>query len=283
VIAEYDGLRMIFVVTVRSQVGIAQTGDLFVISAEADARITAMGEAFFWGFFGGAALLLGAAIAYVWAMPPRVLGAIMAFGSGVLISAVAFELVEEANDTTDGNWAVALGLGLGAIVFFAGDWWIDRRGGADRKSSRPQSEAANGPAILFGTVLDGLPESIVIGLGLIGGQGVSVAMIAAVFLSNLPEAIGATSGLKESGWRPGHLFGMWLGVAIVSGLAALFGYAAFDGASDEVVALVLAFAGGALLTMLVDTMVPESFELNGPVAGLLTTLGFGVAYAISAL
>ncbi len=241
-----------------------------------------MFEAFAWGFVGGAALLIGAAIAYLWDMPERVLGAIMAFGSGVLISAVAFELVDEANRSTDGNWAVAAGLAVGALVFYGGDLMIDRAGGATRKSPRPQESEEGGAAILFGTVLDGIPESIVIGVGLISGQGVSAAMVAAVFLSNLPEAIASTSGLKASGWRAGKLFGMWAAVALVAGLSSLAGFALFDNAPSESIAFVLAFAGGALLTMLIDSMVPESFNLNGPAAGLLTTLGFGIAYAISA-
>ncbi|MGH2958307.1 MAG: ZIP family metal transporter [Solirubrobacterales bacterium] len=242
-----------------------------------------MGAAFFWGFVGGAALLIGALIAYLWDMPAKVLGGIMAFGSGVLVSAVAFELVDEANRTTDGDWAVALGMAVGALVFFAGDWWIDRAGGGKRKSSDPQENDSSGSAILLGTVLDGIPESIVIGFGLIGGGTVSAAMVAAVFISNLPEAIGSTSGLKASGWSAGKLFGMWGAVALVAGLSSMIGFLAFDGASTEAVAFVLAFAGGALLTMLVDTMVPEAFKLNGPVTGLLTTLGFGIAYGISAL
>jgi ZIP family zinc transporter len=242
-----------------------------------------MGAAFLWGFVGGAALIIGAAIAYLWDMPSKILGGIMAFGSGVLISAVAFELVDEANRTTDGDWAVALGLAVGALVFFGGDMWIDRAGGAERKSSEQHGDDSSGSAILLGTILDGIPESIVIGFGLIGGGTVSVAMVAAVFISNLPEAIGSTSGLKASGWSAGRLFGMWTVVAIVSGLASLLGFAAFDGASSEAVAFVLAFAGGALLTMLIDTMVPEAYKLNGAVTGLLTTLGFGIAYAISAL
>lgn len=242
-----------------------------------------MGMAFFWGFVGGAALLLGALIAYLWDMPGKVLGGIMAFGSGVLISAVAFELVDEANTATDGKWAVAVGLAAGALVFFGGDLLIDRAGGKNRKSSKVQGDDSKGSAILFGTILDGIPESIVIGFGLIGGGPVSAAMVAAVFLSNLPEAIGSTSGLRRSGWSARKLFGMWTIVALISGVSSMVGFAAFDGASDEAVAFVLAFAGGALLTMLVDTMVPEAFRLNGAVAGLLSTFGFGVAYAISAV
>jgi ZIP family zinc transporter len=242
-----------------------------------------MGSAFLWGFVGGAALIIGAAIAYLWDMPGKVLGGIMAFGSGVLISAVAFELVDEANRTTDGDWSVALGLAIGALVFFGGDLWIDRAGGSKRKSSEPQGDDSSGSAILLGTILDGIPESIVIGFGLIGGGTVSTAMVAAVFISNLPEAIGSTSGLKASGWGAGKLFGMWTVVALVAGVSSMIGFAAFDNASTEAVAFVLAFAGGALLTMLIDTMVPEAFKLNGAVTGLLATLGFGIAYAISAV
>jgi ZIP family zinc transporter len=240
-------------------------------------------SAFAWGFLGGAALILGAAIAFLWSLPPRLLGGVMAFGAGVLISAVAFELVEEASRTTDGDWSVALGLAIGALVFFFGDLMIDRAGGDRRKSADAQESDEGGAAILLGTILDGIPESIVVGVGLIGGKGVSVAMVAAVFLSNLPEAIASTSGLKATGWTAARLFSMWTAVAVVSGFSALAGYALLDSAPSEAVALVLAFAGGALLTMLVDSMVPEAFRLNGPLAGLLTTLGFGVAYAIGAL
>lgn len=274
---------MFLEVTSESSAIFPQTGtSRAVIRRNREQDIHVFG-AFMWGFLGGAALLIGAAIAYLWAMPSRVLGAIMAFGSGVLISAVAFELVDEANKTTDGNWAVAVGLAAGALTFFAGDWWIDRKGGADRKSADPQTSQEGGAAILLGTILDGIPESIVIGVGLIGGQGVSVAMVAAVFLSNLPEAIGSTSGLKASGWSARRLFAMWVSVAVISGLSALAGFALFDGAPDEAIAFVLAFAGGALLTMLVDSMVPEAYRLAGPATGVITTLGFGIAYAIGAI
>lgn len=239
--------------------------------------------AFLWGSVGGAALLIGAASVYVFDMPPRVLGAIMAFGAGVLVSAVAFELVQEANEATDGDWAVFAGLIAGSVVFFIGDLLIDRMGGAERKSNEPQPEESNGKAILFGTVLDGIPESIVIGLGLVGGGKVSPAMVAAVFLSNLPEAVGSTAGLRASGWKTRTVFGMWGAVAVISGLASMVGFAAFDTASSEAVAFVLAFAGGALLTMLADSMIPDAFKLEQATTGLILTFGFGVAYAISAV
>jgi ZIP family zinc transporter len=242
-----------------------------------------MSASFGWGFFSGCALLLGAWLAWSLSIGRRTLGAIMAFGAGVLVSAVSFELVEKADATTDGDWVIAVGMLLGAITFFWGDTLIDRAGGKHRGRAHPQGGESSGPAILLGTVLDGIPESVVIGVGLVSGGGVSVAMVAAVFLSNLPEAIASTTGLRTSGWCAGRLFGMWLAVAVVAGLASLAGYALLRTAPDELVAGVQAFAAGALLTMIADSMMPQAFAMNGRTAGLLTTLGFGVAYAISAL
>jgi ZIP family zinc transporter len=257
-----------------------------------------MGDAFFWGAFGGAALVLGA-LAAVWLpFDARVVGMVMAIGAGVLISAVAFDLVEEAVDTADGEGAVALGLAAGALTFFAGDAVIDRLGGDDRKRMRGEPPASSNlgsddrkrtrgdpPAssslgIALGAVLDGIPESIVLGVGLLAGGGVSVAFVAAVFISNLPEGLAATTGLVASGWSTARVVALWTGVALVSAVAALIGYGAFDGASSEVLAFVLAFAGGAVLTMLADTMMPEAFAQAGRVAGLCTTAGFAVAFAL---
>jgi ZIP family zinc transporter len=207
----------------------------------------------------------------------------MAFGAGVLISAVAYELVEEAVATYDGREEVALGLVTGSLVFFAGDWWIDRYGGSHRKHSGGRQAEGSGLAIVLGIVLDGIPESLVLGLTVLEAGSVSAALLVAVFLSNLPEALSATAGLASAGWAKARLLGLWLAMMLVSGLAALAGYAVFDSASPSTVAFVLAFAGGAVLTMLADTMMPEAFEHGGKLVGVVTTLGFGLAFAISAL
>jgi len=236
--------------------------------------------AFFWGAVGGAALVIGA-LAAIWFEPGRrVLGAVMAFGAGVLISAVAFDLVEEAFETSAGAGRVASGLFAGALTFFVGDALIDRMGGANRKSSGGEQAEGSGLAIVLGAVLDGIPESIVLGVGLIDGTGVSVPFIAAVFLSNLPEGLAATTGLLRSRWSRAHVLALWGAVALVSALAALLGFVAFDGVSPGTVAFVLSFAGGAILTMLADTMMPEAFENEGRLVGLLTTAGFALAFAL---
>lgn len=240
-----------------------------------------MGAAFLWGLVGGSSLLIGGLIALRFRIGSRLLGLVMAFGAGVLISAVAYELVLEAVDTASGEGGVALGFFCGAIVFFAGDLLIDRHGGHERKRSHGGQGSGSALSIVLGIVLDGIPESIVIGLTLLEGGGVSVAMIAAVFLSNLPEAVAATTGLTRGGWGRARIVGLWTIVMLVSALASFAGYALFGDASPSTVAFVLAFAAGAILTMLADTMMPEAFEQGGKLVGLATAVGFALAFALT--
>jgi len=237
-------------------------------------------ESFLWGAAAASSLLIGALISMRWYLPKRVVGVIMAFGVGVLISAVAFELAEEAFLTAGASVSLAIGLGLGAVTFFIGNIIINRMGGRHRKRLEGNPEST-GKAIVLGTVLDGIPESIVIGLSIVHGGTVSIAMLAAVFLSNLPESIGATSGMRRTGWRRWPLLGMWGLVVLISGLASLAGFSLFQDASADVIAFTLAFSAGALLTMLADTMMPEAYKETGQLAGIVTTLGFGIAFWIS--
>jgi ZIP family zinc transporter len=237
--------------------------------------------AFGWGALAALSLVIGGLIALRWTISTRVLGGIMAFGGGVLISAVAYDLVEEAFDTSNGGGGVGAGLAAGALTFYLGDRWLDSRGAKDRKRSAGPGEDNSAGAIVLGIVLDGVPESIVIGVGLLAGEGVSVAVLAAVFLSNLPEALAATVGLRRGGTSAGRTMALWVVVALVSGLSSALGYGVFDGAAPNVLAFVTAFAGGAVLTMLADTMMPEAYEHAGKSVGLLTTFGFGLAFALS--
>jgi zinc transporter, ZIP family len=254
-------------------------------------------EAAFWGFVGGAALLVGALLGLYLKVGLRVIGLVMAFGAGVLISAVAFELTEEAYRSA-GSSAAALGLAAGSVTFFTGDWLIDRQGGHRRKSpvhggvragsasggskAAGGAAAASGMALVLGALLDGIPESAAIGISLLGGGGVGVAMVAAVFLSNIPESMSATTGLRASGRSTGWILGLWALVVGASTLASVAGYALLGGASEETVAFIQTFAAGAILTMLADTMMPEAVEHAGRLVGLLTVLGFAVAFFISA-
>jgi len=242
-----------------------------------------MGAAFGWGLLAASSLVIGSLVAIWFKISLRVIGLIMGFGAGVLISAVAFDLVEEAASKSSGYGAVAWGLFVGCGVFFGGDWLISRLGGADRKDPTGDQQSGSALAIVLGSVLDGIPESMVIGLTIFSGGKVGAAYLAAVFISNLPEAISSTTGLVSGGWKKSRILWMWIGIAVVSGLASLAGYSLFQNSSPDTVAFVLAFAAGAILTMLADTMMPEAFEHGGKLVGVVTKLGCAVAYAIHTL
>ena len=160
-----------------------------------------MASAFGWGTLAASSLIIGAVVAIRLKISLHAIGLIMAFGSGVLISAVAFDLVEEATNTQSSRWPVLVGIFAGCGTFFGGDLLIDRSGGAERKDAGGDQQGGSALAIVLGTVLDGIPESMVIGLTIFQGGAVGAAYLTAVFISNLPEAISSTAGLVTSGWR----------------------------------------------------------------------------------
>ncbi|HEV7722185.1 MAG TPA: hypothetical protein VGO60_12920 [Iamia sp.] len=237
-------------------------------------------EAGFWGFVGGFALLIGAALGLWLPISTRVIGMIMAFGSGVLVSALAFDLTDEAF-RRGGTASVALGLAGGAVAFFVGDVIVSRRGGGDRKRSGGQQEEGSGSAIVVGALLDGVPESVAIGVTLLDGGGVGVAVVAAVFLSNVPESLSAATGLRKAGRSTGWIMTLWLGVAALTAVSAAAGYGLLGDASPTLIGVIQAFAAGAILAMLASTMLPEAFEDTGPEVGLITVAGFALAFLLS--
>lgn len=236
-------------------------------------------EAALWGLLTAGSLWVGAALAIL-RPAPRWIGLAMAFGSGALIAAVAYELVLEAVATN--VELAALGFACGALVFYGGDWAIDRRGGTGRKSMMGEQQlAGSANAIVLGTVLDGIPESFVLGASLAQEGIVPVAVVVGVFVSNVPEALSGTTGLLQAGWARGRVFAMWTGVVAVSVVAAALGWRLLDTMGSDGGAFALAFAAGAVLVMLADTLMPEAFELGGREAGLLTALGFALGFALS--
>lgn len=212
------------------------------------------------GLMAGVALVLGSVIAWFISVPSRVVAVIMAFGAGVLISALSFELVEEAMDQ-GGLAATALGFLSGALMYVGFNLLLARRGARHRKRSGTQQPSASedpGVAIAVGALIDGIPESMVLGLSFLTGGGLSLPMLAAVFISNVPEGLSSTAGMKNAGRGPGYVFGIWGGIAVISGVASLAGYLLLDGAAATTLAFVNALAAGAILTMVTDTMVPEA-------------------------
>ncbi|HYI99968.1 MAG TPA: hypothetical protein VEX36_09885 [Thermoleophilaceae bacterium] len=225
--------------------------------------------------------MVGALAALVRPWPPRAVGLVLGFGAGALISAVSFELAAEGVDA-GGADAVAVGLALGALTFYAADGLLARLGTGRARERRSQGSGP-GPALALGAFLDGIPEQLVLGLGIAAGGDVSIGLLAAIFVSNLPEAIGSAGAMRASGERAIAIVRLWGGVAVACALASVVGYAVADSASGNLVGAVDGFAAGALLVMLVDAMIPEAVERSGRVAGLVTTLGFAVAAGLSAL
>lgn len=204
----------------------------------------------------------------------------MGFGSGVLISALAFELTAKAF-RIGGAGPVVAGLLLGSLSFFGADRWVDRQGGAHRKRSGGQQQTGNPNAILIGALLDGIPESFVIGIALLHHDTLPLAIIVAVFLSNVPESLSAATGLRAAGHSQRYILSLWLGVMVISAAAAAAAYAFLGDASETLIATVEAFAAGAILTMLADTMMPEAFEGGGDAVGVVTVLGFTTAFLLT--
>jgi ZIP family zinc transporter len=228
-------------------------------------------EAAAWGLIAESSLVLGAILSFTGWIRGRPLRLVTAFGSGALVSAVAYDLVGEAVLESATGTSVAAGFILGSLVFYGGsslaEHWTSGR--------------SQGTGIFIGAVLDAVPTAVVLGLSLLGGGGVSVAVLVAVFISNLPEGLSSSTELATAGHGRGSIIGAWLVVVVVSSLVAAISYGALGRAGGDVIAFMDAFAAGAILTMLADDMIPNAYRAGDKLPGLATAAGFAVAALLS--
>ncbi|HET9540275.1 MAG TPA: ZIP family zinc transporter [Candidatus Limnocylindria bacterium] len=236
-------------------------------------------EAGLWGLAAASTLVIGALMGLYLPIPRRVVALAMAFGAGALISALSFDLTEEAFNNSNAG-IVAPGLALGAVTFYIGNRLISE---ARRGEGVEPAATSNGLALALGALLDGIPESVVLGSTLLGGAMISVPFLVAVAISNLPEGLSAAADLKREGHAPGWIMRLWIGVALASAVAAALGYGLLGDVGPFWVPLIQAFAAGAILTMLVDTMIPEAYEGGGSLTGLVTVAGFAMAFFLTSV
>lgn len=247
-----------------------------------------------WGIVAASSLVVGAEVAFRARLARRTIGLVLAFGVGTLLASISFELIEPAL-ATDEAIRIAVGLALGSLAFYGGDRAISKLGAGAR--SRPTGDPSSteegggrsgddeteesGLPVVLGTVLDGVPESAVLGMSLVGGGSVSVALLAGIWLSNLPEALASSVDLRRSGMAPSRIRAMWLGIVAISAAAAAIGFAIVEASPDRTGSLIEAFAAGALLTMVIDAMAPTAEEEVGLEAGLAAVAGFALAIWLS--
>lgn len=241
-------------------------------------------EAGFWGFIAASALLLGSALGWFIRFPPKAVAYVMAFGSGVLLAALSFDLVGDALAEAGMHW-VAGGFMAGALGFSLINYWLNSSGVKHRKRSHRQQPAANntGVAIAAGTLLDGIPESMAIGLLVASGGKLSLATVAAIFISNIPEALSSTAGMRQAGRSGWFMVRLWGGMAVLSGVFAVIGAVFFGSAPEHIKALITCVAAGGIFAMVVETMIPEAFAETHELSGLIAATGFIIAVTMQAL
>jgi ZIP family zinc transporter len=259
----------------------------------------AVATALLYGSLASSSFVIGVVVGLFASPPRRVVAAVIGFGAGVLVSALTFDLMREAFDTGGAIYAV-VGFLLGAVIYVAADVGLERMAARspkrtgrdpidvvpDAAGKRESEEVATvaGTALLVGALLDGVPESVAIGVSLHAeGPALGLVLLAAVFLGNVPESLGSAAAMRDEGRSRGYIIGVWTAVGVVCTTATVAGYALLSGLSPGLTSGILALAAGGILAMLADTMFPEALQHGGPYVALATSVGFSCALLLSEL
>lgn len=231
-----------------------------------------MWSAAFWGGIAGSAVFLGAITGILFQIKKKWIGIIMAFGTGVLIGAATFELLRDSLED-GGLVATSLGFLGGAILFTLVEYLISRRGGKERKLSKENTKRSSGLAIFIGTLIDAIPESVIIGVSLLEKGKVSLLLVIAIFISNFPEGLSSSVGLKKDGYSNTKILILWLSVLILSAISSMAGFVFLRNTSAILVSVIGAFAAGGVVSMVSSAMMPEAYEEGGAIVGFVASLG----------
>ena len=240
-------------------------------------------QAIIYGFIGGGTLLVGAAYGLTFKLKQSTIARIMAFGAGVLICALTFGLMEQAFKH-GGFDAVIIGFLVGGLVFIGGDYLVHAKGGRKYKRKplmQPKDGSGSGKVMMIGALLDGVPESIALGIAIAGGAGTGLLMVSAIAISNFPEGLSSVEGLVKEGFSKKQLYIMWSIVTLLLTFLTAVSFYFLPRVDGNSLGVIESFAAGAILAMLADSMMPEAFEEGGFTIGMLTVLGFLTAFIIS--
>ncbi|MBN9605969.1 MAG: hypothetical protein J0G30_05095 [Actinomycetales bacterium] len=230
------------------------------------------------GLAAASTLLIGALAAWFLPVPRAVVAGIMAFGAGVLIATLAYSLVQDANEA-GGILPTVGGFLAGAVLFVVLDHLVSSRG-ASRPARSGDDKDSSGVLLALGALIDGVPESIALGLTVASGGALSIPVLAAIAISNVPEGLSSSAAMKADGRTAGFVFGMWGGIAGASAIAALVGFAALRDAPPEVIAVVETIAAGGILAMVSNSMIPDAFRRDRALTGLIAAAGFVLAFVL---
>ena len=251
-------------------------------------RISTIFDSLLWGFIASIPLIAGAILASSVNLKKNIIASIMAFGAGVLIAALTFSLIEEAYNLVNDILTVVLGFALGGLSYSVANHILNKRSSTKhRKRSHGQDAGggsnASGIALMVGSLMDNIPENMALGISIVAGGTVNVVLIAAIFISNFPEGLASSQGMKSNGKSTKQILMLWAVVVVIGTIASAIGFAVLAKANKGIVSIALSYASGAILVMLAESMIPEAFEEGGSKIGLATMAGFALAFILGRL